>query len=72
MVQGRRVEAELYKVLIYREGDFFKWHWDSKKSENHIMTLCIDVGLDSCEGGELNFRDKFDRGFVIYSFIQID
>lgn len=49
--------AEPYKMYIYQEGDFFKFHVDSKKGEDHVMTLVLDVFGGECEGGEVVFRD---------------
>ena len=60
LVQGRTLRAEPYKILVYREGDFFRWHRDSKKGEGHLLTLCVDTGLDECEGGELLFRHNWE------------
>jgi hypothetical protein len=50
------LRAELYKVLIYRPGDFFRPHFDSKKADNHIITLAVDTGLEQCDGGFTWFR----------------
>jgi hypothetical protein len=61
LVHGRPLRAEPYKVLVYQEGDFFRWHRDSKKSENHVLTLCVDLGLETCEGGALLFRPDWTR-----------
>lgn len=58
-----RLRAELYKVLVYRPGDFFKYHVDSKKNAQHIITLCVDTGIggEGLEGGALRFRDTMSR-----------
>ncbi len=64
LVQGRPLRAEAYKALIYQEGDFFKWHRDSKKGDNHVMTLCVDTGLDKCKGGTLEFATIADEDKV--------
>jgi hypothetical protein len=61
LVQGRPLRAEAYKVLVYQKGDFFAWHRDSKKGEGHLLTLCVDAGLDECIGGELRFRPNWDE-----------
>ena len=50
------LEAVLYKVLVYQEGDFFEWHLDSKKEQAHVMTLTVDCGAPTCEGGGIEFR----------------
>jgi hypothetical protein len=54
--------TSLPKVLIYSPGDFFRFHRDSKKGEDHLLTLCVDAGLaDECEGGELLFGPNWDQ-----------
>eukprot|EP01124_Arcella_intermedia_P022941 TRINITY_DN3534_c0_g1_i1.p1 TRINITY_DN3534_c0_g1~~TRINITY_DN3534_c0_g1_i1.p1 ORF type:complete len:417 (-),score=112.29 TRINITY_DN3534_c0_g1_i1:301-1551(-) len=53
----KKLKAQFYKLLLYTEGDFFKTHRDTKRADNHIMTLAVDCGdLDTynpLEGGEL-------------------
>ena len=49
------LEAKLYKVLVYRKGDFFTWHLDSKKEQDHVLTLTVDCGAPTCEGGGIEF-----------------
>ena len=63
LMQGRKLRAEIYKVLLYREGDFFEWHRDSKKAEGHLLTMCVDAGMDTeYKGGDLVFRsDRSDE-----------
>ena len=57
LMQGRKLRAEIYKVLVYREGDFFDWHRDSKKDEGHLLTMCVDAGMDTeYKGGDLVFK----------------
>ncbi len=41
-----------------------QWHRDSKKGDNHVMTLCVDTGLDRCKGGELQFATITDEDKV--------
>uniref|UniRef100_A0A0G4HK88 Prolyl 4-hydroxylase alpha subunit Fe(2+) 2OG dioxygenase domain-containing protein n=1 Tax=Chromera velia CCMP2878 TaxID=1169474 RepID=A0A0G4HK88_9ALVE len=48
------LSAEFYKLLVYRQGDFFKPHRDSKKGDGHILTLAVDCGCE-CRGGTLKF-----------------
>ena len=48
---ARTVRAELHKVLVYRKGDFFNLHYDSKKAPNHALSLSVDTGLAQCSGG---------------------
>ena len=51
-LEGYKVSANLYKLLIYEEGDFFLKHKDSEKEEGMFGTLII--GLPSKHtGGEL-------------------
>ena len=50
------LEAKLYKVLVYRKGDFFTWHLDSKKEQDHVLTLTVDCGAPACEGGGIEFE----------------
>lgn len=48
-------EAELYKLLIYREGDFFAAHRDTEKTRGMFGTLV--VALPSVhKGGDLTIR----------------
>jgi len=49
-----QLRAEFYKVLVYRQGDFFECHRDSKKAEQHVATLVVDLGLP-CRGGQVEF-----------------
>lgn len=49
-----QLRAEFYKVLVYQTGDFFACHRDSKKAEDHVATLVVDLGL-SCRGGQVMF-----------------
>ena len=50
------LEAKLYKVLVYRKGDFFTWHLDSKKEQGHVLTLTVDCGAPACKGGGIEFK----------------
>ena len=49
------LRAKLYKVLVYRPGDFFKPHVDSKREDDHLLTLVVDCGAGPCDGGEVWF-----------------
>lgn len=61
------LREEFHKLLIYEEGDFFEYHRDSKKSENHVFTLAVDCGyrvvneneVAVCEGGEVYFSESY-------------
>jgi predicted 2-oxoglutarate/Fe(II)-dependent dioxygenase YbiX len=46
------IKAELYKLLIYGEGDFFVTHRDTEKAEGMFATLVI-VLPSEYQGGEL-------------------
>lgn len=41
---GVSLEADLDKILIYRPGDFFRLHRDSKKDPSHLLTLSVICG----------------------------
>jgi hypothetical protein len=54
-IDPKRIEASLYKLLIYETGDFFLPHIDSEKEKGMFGTLV--VGLPSTHsGGELHIR----------------
>lgn len=55
-VRGK-VEAELYKLLIYDEGSFFVEHRDTEKRAGMFATLVIVLPCDY-EGGELMVRHQ--------------
>ncbi len=55
-VRGK-VEAELYKLLIYDEGSFFIEHRDTEKRKGMFATLVIVLPCDY-EGGELLVRHQ--------------
>lgn len=51
-IENKKIDAHLYKMLIYEEGDFFLPHKDSEKEKGMFGTLII--GLPSKHsGGEL-------------------
>eukprot|EP00746_Dinoflagellata_sp_MGD_P092863 gnl/MRDRNA2_/MRDRNA2_36732_c0_seq1.p1 gnl/MRDRNA2_/MRDRNA2_36732_c0~~gnl/MRDRNA2_/MRDRNA2_36732_c0_seq1.p1 ORF type:complete len:489 (-),score=76.28 gnl/MRDRNA2_/MRDRNA2_36732_c0_seq1:254-1720(-) len=50
------LQAHFHKVLVYRPGDFFKYHHDSKRAVEHLLTLTVDLGAGKCEGGDTVFR----------------
>jgi hypothetical protein len=53
------VEADLYKLLIYAEGDFFVPHRDTEKSLGMFATLVIVLpSALTSSGGELVVRHK--------------
>ncbi|CAE7508737.1 unnamed protein product [Symbiodinium natans] len=53
---GTVLRAELDKLLIYRPGDFFKEHRDSKRYDDHVATL---VAIADCfhTGGAVVFYE---------------
>ena len=63
------IEAHIYKLLIYEEGDFFLPHQDSEKEKGMFGTLII--GLPSqYTGGELVIR--FEGGEEVADFSGTD
>ena len=52
-----RVEAELYKLLVYDTGSFFVTHRDTEKAPGMFATLVIVLPCDY-SGGELLVRHK--------------
>ena len=50
-----RIEARLYKLLVYDEGGFFSGHRDTEKAPGMIATLCISLPTTG-SGGELIVR----------------
>ncbi|KAL7548481.1 hypothetical protein ACHAWF_011759 [Thalassiosira exigua] len=54
-----KVEARLYKLLVYEEGSFFKPHRDSEKEEGMFGTLVL-VLPSKFSGGQLVVKHKGD------------
>ena len=50
-----RLEARLYKLLVYGEGGFFSGHRDTEKAAGMVATLCISLPTTG-SGGELIVR----------------
>jgi len=50
-----RIEARLYKLLVYDKGGFFSGHRDTEKAPGMIATLCISLPT-SGSGGDLIVR----------------
>ena len=50
-----KVKAELFKLLVYREGGHFKFHQDTEKSHGMFGTLIVQLP-SRCDGGSLNCR----------------
>ena len=53
----RRVEARLYKLLVYERGGFFIPHRDTEKAPGMIATLTISLPVAG-EGGQLIVRHR--------------
>ena len=51
------VAAELYKLLIYEPGGFFKPHRDTEKADGMVATLVISLPVPGA-GGELVIRHR--------------
>ena len=51
-----RLDARLYKLLIYEPGGFFSAHRDTKKADGMIATLSITLPAAASAGGELIVR----------------
>ena len=51
------VTAELYKLLVYEPGGFFKPHRDTEKADGMVATLVISLPV-SGTGGELIIRHQ--------------
>ncbi len=72
-----KIEAKLYKLLIYQAGDFFLKHKDSEKEKGMFGTLVLNLPSQH-EGGDLiiefenkshtiNFSDEnFDIGYAAF------
>ena len=54
---GERLEAQLYKLLIYEPGGFFSAHRDTEKAGGMIATLSVSLPV-SGTGGELVVRHR--------------
>ena len=50
-----QVQAELFKLLVYRKGGHFAFHQDTEKSHGMFATLVIQLP-SRCNGGSLNCR----------------
>ena len=66
-IEGKKIEAHLYKLLIYEEGNFFLPHKDSEKEKGMFGTLII--GLPSKHtGGEIII--KHEKSEKVISFVE--
>ena len=61
-----KVTADLYKLLLYREKDFFHHHQDSQRSARMFATLLFFLPVEY-EGGEFVVHDpeKYENTFII-------
>ena len=53
-----RLDARLYKLLIYEPGGFFSAHRDTEKTDGMIATLSITLPAAASAGGELIVRHR--------------
>ena len=58
-----RLDARLYKLLVYETGGFFSPHRDTEKADGMIATLSISLPTMG-DGGELIVRHR-DREFTV-------
>jgi predicted 2-oxoglutarate/Fe(II)-dependent dioxygenase YbiX len=54
---NKKIEAHLYKLLLYEPGSFFKPHVDTEKEDKMFATLVIQLPSDYT-GGELIVKHK--------------
>ncbi|CEM30464.1 unnamed protein product [Vitrella brassicaformis CCMP3155] len=61
MSPGTRVQADFYKLLVYGEGDFFKDHKDTQRSDDQFASLLVFLPT-KYTGGDflLHEVDDFD------------
>lgn len=65
-LEGYDVEAHLYKLLIYKEGDFFLEHKDSEKQKGMFGTLIVNLP-SRFTGGELAVRFEGEEVLADFS-----
>jgi len=63
-----RLEARLYKLLIYEQGGFFAPHRDTEKADSMIATLTVALPTEGA-GGELVVRHR-QREAVIQTHVE--
>ena len=65
-LEDRKLVAQLYKLLLYEEGDFFLPHRDGEKQNGMVATLVI--GLPSIyEGGELIVSHEDKQHEIVFT-----
>lgn len=52
-----KLQARFYKLLLYQKGDFFYRHVDSKRDDNHLLTLVVNCSSAPCNGGQVCFGE---------------
>ncbi len=62
-IPADRIDLDLYKLLIYEEGGFFKEHRDTEKTRGMVGTLVISLPTEGA-GGELVVRHH-DREEIV-------
>ncbi len=65
-LDGCEVEAKLYKLLIYEEGDFFLTHKDSEKEKGMFGSLIVNLPA-RFSGGELAIRFEGEEMLADFS-----
>ena len=56
-IPATRIGLELYKLLVYEKGGFFKEHRDTEKARGMVGTLVISLPTDG-EGGQVVIRHQ--------------
>jgi len=65
-IEKKSICASLYKLLIYKEGDFFLPHKDSEKEKGMFGTLLIGLPAKHT-GGEFIIRFKEQEESILFS-----
>ncbi|MEM1122791.1 MAG: 2OG-Fe(II) oxygenase [Bacteroidota bacterium] len=65
-VENQTIAANLYKLLIYEEGDFFLPHKDSEKEKGMFATLIISLPSEHT-GGELVIQFEGQEEVIDFS-----
>lgn len=65
-LENQRLEAQLYKLLLYESGSFFLAHRDGEKLDRMVATLVIALP-SAHEGGELVVRHEGREETVDFS-----
>lgn len=61
-----KISSELYKLLVYEEGNHFKTHKDTQRSDRHFATLLVFLP-SVYEGGDLVVRHKGEERRLNFS-----